>query len=52
MRTSAVTKGELTYGAEISPRHKRNLAEIQGLIARLEVAPFEDHIPSLFRYAI
>ena len=43
MCTSAVTLGELIYGAERSSQPERNLADIEGLIARLEVAPFEEH---------
>ena len=42
MGISAVTKSELIYGAERSSQPERNLADIEGLIARLEVAPFED----------
>jgi len=42
MCISAITKGELVYGAERSSQPERNFADIEGLIARLEVAPFED----------
>jgi len=48
MCISAVTKGELIYGAEKSSRPERNLIDIEGLIARLEVAPFEDHASEHF----
>ncbi len=48
MCISAVTKGELIYGAERSSRPERNLIDIEGLIARLEVAPFEDHASEHF----
>lgn len=45
---SAVTLGELIYGAERSSQPERNLADIEGLIARLEVAPFEEHASAHF----
>ena len=48
MCISAVTLGELIYGAERSSQPERNLADIQGLIARLEIAPFEDHASEHF----
>ena len=48
MCISAVTKGELIYGTERSSQPERNLADIEGLIARLEVAPFEDHASEHF----
>ncbi len=48
MCISAVTKGELIYGAERSSRPERNLIDIEGLMARLEVAPFEDHASEHF----
>jgi len=48
MCISAVTKGELIYGAERSSQPERNLADIEGLIARLEAAPFEDHAAEHF----
>jgi len=48
MCISAVTKGELIYGAEKSSQPERNLIDIEGLIARLEVAPFEDHASEHF----
>ena len=40
---STVTWGELVYGAEHSARPEDNLAVIEGMIARLEVLPFERH---------
>ncbi len=41
MAISAVTLGELVYGAEKSAQPERNLADIEGLAARLEVLPFD-----------
>lgn len=41
MCISAVTLGELIYGAERSSQPERNLADIEGLVARLEIMPFE-----------
>jgi len=40
MCISTVTVGELIYGAERSAQPERNLTEIEGLTARLEVSPF------------
>ena len=40
MAISAVTFGELIYGAERSSQPERNLNDIEGMIARLEVLPF------------
>jgi len=48
MCISAVTLGELIYGAERSAQPERNLADIDGLIARLEAAPFEAYASSHF----
>ncbi|MCF6212056.1 MAG: tRNA(fMet)-specific endonuclease VapC [Gammaproteobacteria bacterium] len=48
MCISAVTKGELIYGAERSSQPEQNLADVEGLIARLEVAPFEGHASEHF----
>jgi len=48
MCISAVSKGELIYGAERSSQPERNLADIEGLIARLEVALFEDNAAEHF----
>jgi len=48
MCISAVTKGELAYGVEGSSQPERNLADVEGLIARLKVAPFEDHASEHF----
>lgn len=39
---SAVTLGELIYGAEKSEQPLRNLADVEGLAARLTVMPFDD----------
>ena len=41
MCISAVTVGELIFGAERSAQPERNLADIEGLTARLEVSPFD-----------
>jgi tRNA(fMet)-specific endonuclease VapC len=41
MCISSVTWGELVYGAERSSQPERNLADIEGLAARLETALFE-----------
>ncbi|NOX08765.1 MAG: tRNA(fMet)-specific endonuclease VapC [Gammaproteobacteria bacterium] len=48
MCISAVTRGELIFGAERSSQTERNLADIEGLIARLEVVPFEEHASEHF----
>ena len=42
MAISAVTLGELIYGAERSSQTERNLKDIEGMAARLEVLPFND----------
>ena len=42
MAISAVTFGELIYGAERSSQPERNLNDIEGMIARLEVLPFDE----------
>ena len=41
MAISAVTLGELVYGAEKSAQPERNLTDIEGFAARLEVLPFD-----------
>ncbi len=41
MCISSVTYGELIYGAERSSQPERNLADIEGLVARLEVMSFD-----------
>ena len=41
MCISTVTVGELIFGAERSAQPERNLADIEGLIARMEVSPFD-----------
>ena len=41
MCISTVTVGELIFGAERSAQPERNLADIEGLTARLEVSPFD-----------
>ncbi|MGB5775961.1 MAG: tRNA(fMet)-specific endonuclease VapC [Sedimenticolaceae bacterium] len=41
MCISTVTWGELVNGAERSSQPERNLADIEGLSARLEAAPFD-----------
>ena len=42
MAISAVTLGELIYGAEKSSQPERNLADIDSMAARLEVLPFDE----------
>jgi tRNA(fMet)-specific endonuclease VapC len=42
MGVSAVTLGELVFGAEHSQQVERNLADIEAMIARLEVLPFDE----------
>ena len=42
MAISAVTLGELVYGAEKSAQSERNLADVEGFAARLEVLPFNE----------
>lgn len=39
---SAISLGELVFGAEYSQQVDRNLADIETMIARLEVLPFGD----------
>ena len=41
MGISAVTLGELVFGAEHSQQVERNLADIEAMTARLEVLPFD-----------
>ncbi len=41
MCISSVTLGELVFGAEHSQQVERNLADIEAMIARLEVLPFD-----------
>ncbi len=41
MGISAVTVGELVFGAEHSQQIERNLADIEAMVARLEVLPFD-----------
>lgn len=48
MCISAVTLGELIYGAEKSAQTERNLADIEGLIARLDVTAFDAHASEHF----
>ncbi len=42
MAISTITLGELVFGAEHSQRVEQNLADIEALVSRLEVLPFED----------
>ena len=42
MGISAVTLGELVFGAEHSQQVERNLADIEAMVARLDVLPFDD----------
>jgi len=39
---SSVTLGELVFGAEHSQQVERNLADIESMITRLEVLPFDN----------
>ena len=48
MCISSVTYGELIYGAERSSQPERNLADIEGLVARLEIMPFDHHAAEHF----
>jgi len=48
MCISSVSLGELIYGAERSSQIERNLADINSLIARMEVAAFEEHASEHF----
>jgi len=41
MCISAVTLGELVFGAENSQQVERNLADIEAMVARLEVLPLD-----------
>lgn len=41
MGISTVTLGELVFGAEHSQQVERNLADIETMVARLEVLPFD-----------
>jgi len=42
MAISAVTLGELVFGAEHSQQVERNLADIESFVARLDVLPFNN----------
>jgi tRNA(fMet)-specific endonuclease VapC len=42
MGISAVTLGELVFGAEHSQEVERNLADLEAMAARLEVVPFDN----------
>ena len=42
MSISSVTLGELVFGAENSKQVERNLADIEAMVARLEVLPFDN----------
>ncbi|MDA3790929.1 MAG: tRNA(fMet)-specific endonuclease VapC [Desulfobacula sp.] len=42
MCISSVTLGELIFGAEHSQQVERNLTDIEAIIARLEVLPFDN----------
>lgn len=48
MCVSAVTWGELVYGAERSSRPEHNLQVIESMTARLEVMPFSDSAATHF----
>ena len=42
MAISTITLGELVFGAEHSQQVEQNLDDIEALVARLEILPFED----------
>jgi len=42
MAVSTVTLGELVFGAEHSQQVERNLADIEAMMARLDVLPFDE----------
>ena len=42
MAISTITLGELVFDAEHSQQVEQNLADIEALVARLEILPFED----------
>lgn len=42
MAISSVTLGELVYGAQRSSQPERNLKDIESLLARIDVLPFDD----------
>jgi len=42
MGISSVSLGELVFGAEHSEQVERNLADIEAMVARLEVLPFKE----------
>uniref|UniRef100_UPI004056882E type II toxin-antitoxin system tRNA(fMet)-specific endonuclease VapC n=1 Tax=Candidatus Electrothrix sp. TaxID=2170559 RepID=UPI004056882E len=42
MCISTVTLGELIFGAERSQQVERNLADIEGMVSRMEVLPFDN----------
>lgn len=42
MAISSVTLGELVFGAERSSQPQKNLNDVESLVARLEVLPFDD----------
>jgi len=48
MCVSTVTVGELVYGAERSAQPERNLKDVEGFLARLEIAPFDTAAASHF----
>lgn len=48
MCISSVTLGELIYGAERSMAAEQNLADIESMISRLEVKPFDS--PAAFHF--
>ncbi len=45
---SSVTWGELVFGAEHSSQVERNLSDIEGLAARLEILPFDTQAATHF----
>jgi tRNA(fMet)-specific endonuclease VapC len=48
MCISSISLGELIFGAERSSQTERNLTDIKGMVARMEVAAFEEHAAEHF----
>lgn len=48
MAISTISIGELIYGAEKSSQPERNLSDIEGLIARLDVLDFDEKAAAHF----
>jgi len=48
MCISSVSLGELIFGAERSSQTERNLADINGMVAHMDVVAFEEHAAEHF----